>query len=83
MRRAYRRNRPRCSEHLPAPLLVHLARRMQTGAEVGPRVEQPVLGPLTPQEQQTFYALLLRATASPTCTTCPEALETTLARTED
>lgn len=46
-------------------------------------VEQRVLEPLTPQEQQTFYALLLRATASPTSTTCPEALGTTQACIED
>jgi DNA-binding MarR family transcriptional regulator len=43
-------------------------------------VEQRVLEPLSPQEQQTLYALLSRATASPTC---GEALETTLACTEE
>ncbi len=43
-------------------------------------VEQRVLEPLTPQEQQTLYALLSRATASPTC---GEALETTRACTEE
>jgi DNA-binding MarR family transcriptional regulator len=30
-------------------------------------VEQRVLNPLTPEEQQTLYALLSRATESPTC----------------
>jgi DNA-binding MarR family transcriptional regulator len=39
-------------------------------------VEQRVLDPLSPEEQQTFYALLSRATASPTCA---EALDTTRA----
>ena len=43
-------------------------------------VEQRVLEPLTPQEQQTLYALLSRATASPTCR---EALETTRACTAE
>jgi DNA-binding MarR family transcriptional regulator len=43
-------------------------------------VEQRVLEPLTPQEQQTLYALLSRATAS---ATCGEALDTTLACTEE
>jgi DNA-binding MarR family transcriptional regulator len=31
-------------------------------------VEQRVLDPLTPEEQQTLYALLSRVTESPTCT---------------
>jgi hypothetical protein len=35
-----------------------------------------VLDPLSPEEQQTLYALLSRATASPTCA---EALDTTRA----
>jgi DNA-binding MarR family transcriptional regulator len=39
-------------------------------------VEQRVLDPLTPDEQQTLYALLSRATATPTCA---EALDTTRA----
>jgi DNA-binding MarR family transcriptional regulator len=39
-------------------------------------VEQRVLEPLTLEEQQTFYALLSRATASPTCA---EALDTSRA----
>lgn len=43
-------------------------------------VEQRVLEPLTPQEQQTLYALLSRATESPTC---GETLETTRACTEE
>jgi DNA-binding MarR family transcriptional regulator len=43
-------------------------------------VEQRVLVPLTSEEQQTFYALLLRATASPTCA---EALDTTRACIEE
>jgi DNA-binding MarR family transcriptional regulator len=43
-------------------------------------VEQRVLDPLSPEEQQTFYALLSRATASPTCA---EALDTTRACMED
>lgn len=43
-------------------------------------VEQRVLEPLTPPEQQTLYALLSRATASPTC---GETLETTRACTEE
>jgi DNA-binding MarR family transcriptional regulator len=43
-------------------------------------VEQRVLGPLTPEEQRTLYALLSRATASPTC---EEALDTARACIED
>ena len=43
-------------------------------------VEQRVLDPLTAEEQQTFYALLSRATAVPTCA---EALDTTRACMED
>jgi DNA-binding MarR family transcriptional regulator len=43
-------------------------------------VEQRVLDPLTPDEQRTFYALLARATSSPTCT---EAVDTTRACMED
>ena len=43
-------------------------------------VEQRVLEPLSPQEQQTLYALLSRATEGPTC---GEALDTTLVCTED
>jgi DNA-binding MarR family transcriptional regulator len=43
-------------------------------------VEQRVLDPLSPEEQHTFYALLSRATASPTCA---EALDTTRACMED
>jgi DNA-binding MarR family transcriptional regulator len=43
-------------------------------------VEQRVLEPLTLEEQQTFYALLSRATASPTCA---EALDTSRACVED
>ena len=43
-------------------------------------VEQRVLKPLTPQQQQTLYALLSRATAS---STCGENLETTRACTEE
>jgi DNA-binding MarR family transcriptional regulator len=43
-------------------------------------VEQRVLVPLTSEEQQTFYALLLRATASPTCA---DALDTTRACMEE
>jgi DNA-binding MarR family transcriptional regulator len=43
-------------------------------------VEQRVLDPLTREEQQTFYALLLRATARPTCA---EALDTTRACMEE
>jgi DNA-binding MarR family transcriptional regulator len=42
-------------------------------------VEQRVLEPLTLEEQQTFYALLSRATASPTCA---EALDTSRACVE-
>jgi len=43
-------------------------------------VEQRVLDPLTPEEQQTFYTLLSRATASPTCT---EALDANSAYTKE
>jgi len=43
-------------------------------------VEQRVLVPLTHEEQQKFYALLSRATASPTCA---EALDTTRACMEE
>lgn len=43
-------------------------------------VEQRVLDPLTREEQQTLYALLSRATASPTCA---EALDTSRACMED
>lgn len=43
-------------------------------------VEQRVLDPLTPEEQRTFYALLLRATSSPTCA---EAANTARACVED
>ena len=43
-------------------------------------VEQRVLDPLTPEEQRTLYALLSRATASPTC---EEALDTARACIED
>jgi DNA-binding MarR family transcriptional regulator len=43
-------------------------------------VEQRVLDPLTPEEQHTLYALLARATASPTCA---EALDTARACIED
>jgi DNA-binding MarR family transcriptional regulator len=43
-------------------------------------VEQRVLDPLTPKEQQTLYTLLSRATASPTCA---EALDTTRACMEE
>jgi DNA-binding MarR family transcriptional regulator len=43
-------------------------------------VEQRVLHPLTREEQQLLYALLLRATESPTCA---EALDTDRACTED
>jgi DNA-binding MarR family transcriptional regulator len=39
-------------------------------------VEQQVLSSLTPEEQATFYKLLVRATSSPTCA---EALETSRA----
>jgi len=43
-------------------------------------VEQRVLDRLSPEEQQTFYALLSRATAGPTFA---EALDTTRACMED
>ncbi|HKH51339.1 MAG TPA: MarR family winged helix-turn-helix transcriptional regulator [Mycobacterium sp.] len=43
-------------------------------------VEQRVLDPLTPEEQRTFYALLARATSSPSCS---EALDTSRACMED
>jgi hypothetical protein len=43
-------------------------------------VEQWVLSSLTPEDQATFYKLLLRATSSPTCT---EALETSRACPEE
>jgi DNA-binding MarR family transcriptional regulator len=43
-------------------------------------VEQRVLVPLTREEQRTFYALLSRATASPTCA---EGLDTTRACMEE
>lgn len=43
-------------------------------------VEQRVLDPLSPEEQQTLYALLSRATSSPTCTA---ALDTTRACMEE
>lgn len=43
-------------------------------------VEQQVLDPLTREEQQTLYALLSRATASPTCA---EALDTARECIED
>jgi DNA-binding MarR family transcriptional regulator len=43
-------------------------------------VEQRVLDPLTREEQQSLYMLLLRATESPTCA---EALDTSRACMED
>lgn len=43
-------------------------------------VEQRVLDPLTPEEQRTFYDLLARATASPTCA---QAVDTSRACIED
>jgi DNA-binding MarR family transcriptional regulator len=46
-------------------------------------VEQRVLDPLTLEEQQLLYSLLLRAAESPTCATSSEALDTTRACMED
>jgi DNA-binding MarR family transcriptional regulator len=46
-------------------------------------VEQRVLDPLTLDEQQLLYNLLLRATESPTCATSSEALDTARACMED
>jgi DNA-binding MarR family transcriptional regulator len=43
-------------------------------------VEQRVLDPLTPEEQRTLYALVSRATATPTCV---ETLDTARACIED
>jgi DNA-binding MarR family transcriptional regulator len=54
--------------------------RLKEVEDVLSGVEQRVLDPLTPTEQRTFYALLARATSSPTCA---EALDTTRACMED
>ena len=41
--------------------------RLKDIEELLSRVEQRVLSPLTPQEQETLYTLLSRATERPTC----------------
>jgi DNA-binding MarR family transcriptional regulator len=41
--------------------------RLKDIEELLTRVEQRVLSPLTPQEQETLYTLLSRATGRPTC----------------
>ena len=41
--------------------------RLKDIEELLTRVEQRVLSPLTPQEQETLYTLLSRATERPTC----------------
>lgn len=55
-------------------------RRLKEVEQLLSGVERRVLSSLTPEEHATFYKLLVRATASPTCS---EALETSRACLED
>jgi DNA-binding MarR family transcriptional regulator len=75
-----RRRSPQDRRRHTVSLTAAGAARLKEVEDLLTDVEQRVLDPLTPDEQQTFYTLLSRATASPTCAA---ALDTNRACTEE
>jgi DNA-binding MarR family transcriptional regulator len=63
-----RRRSPQDRRRHTVSLTAAGAARLKEVEDLLTAVEQRVLDPLTPEEQRTFYTLLSRATASPTCT---------------
>jgi DNA-binding MarR family transcriptional regulator len=74
-----RRRAPQDRRRHTVSLTASGRKRLKEIEELLAVVEQRVLDPLTPQEQQTLYGLLARATSSPTCA---EAIDTTRACVE-
>jgi DNA-binding MarR family transcriptional regulator len=62
-----RRRAPQDRRRHTVSLTASGRKRLKEIEELLAGVEHRVLDPLTPQEQQTLYGLLARATASPTC----------------
>ena len=75
-----RRRSPQDRRRHTVSLTAEGRERLKEVEELLSGVERRVLDPLTPEEQNTLYALLSRATAS---ATCADAVDTTRACIED